>query len=87
MTQHDGSVLLLRKLADDYDVHDRIAAMHHLQKHKAAGEIVTGVLHVDPEPDDLHVNLNTLTTPFNRLAEKELCPGSAALEKFNAAHR
>jgi 2-oxoglutarate ferredoxin oxidoreductase subunit beta len=61
--------------------------MHHLQKSKAAGEIVTGVLHVDREPDDLHANLNTLTAPFNKLTEKELCPGSPALEKFNASHR
>ena len=28
VTQHDGSVLRLRKLADDYDAHDRIAAMN-----------------------------------------------------------
>ncbi|HUB84886.1 MAG TPA: thiamine pyrophosphate-dependent enzyme, partial [Rhizomicrobium sp.] len=29
--QHDGSVLRLRKLSNDYDVHDRIAAMTYLQ--------------------------------------------------------
>jgi 2-oxoglutarate ferredoxin oxidoreductase subunit beta len=45
------------------------------------------VLHVDPEADDLHDNLNTLSAPFNKLTEKELCPGSAALEKFNASRR
>src|SRR5215475_1930112 len=40
--QHDGSVLRLRKLASDYNVHDRIAAMTYLQQRHAAGEIVTG---------------------------------------------
>jgi 2-oxoglutarate ferredoxin oxidoreductase subunit beta len=85
--QHDGSVLRLRKLAAEYDVHDRIAAMNFLQERKATGEIVTGVLHIDPEPEDLHAHLGTVETPFNRLAEKELCPGSAALEQFNATHR
>ncbi|HYJ20211.1 MAG TPA: 2-oxoacid:ferredoxin oxidoreductase subunit beta, partial [Burkholderiales bacterium] len=87
VTQHDGSVLKLRKLAAEYDIHDRIAAMNFLQQHKAAGEIVTGVLHLDPEPEDLHAHLGTVETPFNRLAEKELCPGATALEQFNAAHR
>lgn len=87
VTQHDGSVLRLRKLTEEYDVHNRIAAMNFLQNSKAAGEIVTGVLHVDPEADDLHDNLNTLSAPFNKLTEKELCPGSAALEKFNVSRR
>src|SRR3974390_2006388 len=31
VTQHDGSVLRLRKVATDYDVHNRIAAMNYLQ--------------------------------------------------------
>jgi 2-oxoglutarate ferredoxin oxidoreductase subunit beta len=61
--------------------------MNYLQQRKAEGEIVTGVLHMDPEPDDLHGYLNTVDAPFNALGEKELCPGAAALEKFNAAHR
>jgi 2-oxoglutarate ferredoxin oxidoreductase subunit beta len=87
VTQHDGSVLRLRKLSSEYDVHDRAAAMNYLQQRKAEGEIVTGVLHMDPEPDDLHGYLNTVDAPFNALGEKELCPGAAALEKFNAAHR
>jgi 2-oxoglutarate ferredoxin oxidoreductase subunit beta len=87
VTQHDGSVLRLRKLAAEYDVHDRIAAMNYLQERKAAGEIVTGLLHVDPEPEDLHAHLNTVEQPLNRLGEAELCPGAAVLDKFNAAYR
>ena len=49
VTQHDGSVLKLRKLAADYDPTDRISAMSHLQAHHARGEIVTGLLYVDPD--------------------------------------
>jgi 2-oxoglutarate ferredoxin oxidoreductase subunit beta len=87
VTQHDGSVLRLRKLHAEYDVHDRVAAMNYLQERKAAGEIVTGVLHVDPDPEDLHAHLDTVETPFNKLAEADLCPGVEALEKFNVQHR
>ena len=50
MTQHDGSMLRLRKLAADYDPHDRVSALTYLQSARAAGEIVTGLLYVDPEP-------------------------------------
>ena len=87
ITQHDGSVLKLRKLASEYDVHDRIAAMNYLQGRKAEGEIVTGILHVDPAPEDLHAHLDTVVSPFNKLGEKELCPGNEALKKFNASYR
>jgi len=85
--QHDGTWLRLRKLADDYDVHDRVAAMDHLQRRHAEGEIVTGLLFVDPEPRDLHHHLNTVALPFNELDEAALIPGAAALDKLNAGLR
>ena len=85
--QHDGTKLALRKVDADYDVHDRLAAMTFLQKHAAKGQVVTGLLYVDAEPEDLHSHLNTVEAPLNTLGEKELCPGSAALEKINAALR
>jgi 2-oxoglutarate ferredoxin oxidoreductase subunit beta len=61
--------------------------MNYLQERSAAGEIVTGLLYVDPEPEDLHANLTTVATPLNQLDEKALVPGAAALERFNAALR
>jgi 2-oxoglutarate ferredoxin oxidoreductase subunit beta len=85
--QHDGSVLRLRKIDPGYDATDRIAAMHYIQQHQAKGEVVTGLLFVDPETEDLHAHLNTAQTPFNRLGSKELCPGRAALDKLNASLR
>jgi 2-oxoglutarate ferredoxin oxidoreductase subunit beta len=85
--QHDGSVLRLRKLDADYDPRDRGAAVNHLHERQAAGEIATGLLFLDPDSADLHAYLNTVETPFNALGERELCPGSAALERVNAALR
>ena len=52
--QHDGTKLALRKIDADYDPHDRLGAMTFLQKHAAKGQIVTGLLYVDPESEDLH---------------------------------
>jgi len=87
VVQHDGSVIRLRKLHADYDPRDRIAAMTYLQERQAAGEVVTGLLYVDPSPDELHAQLGTVDTPLNQLGEAALCPGSSALEKFNASLR
>ncbi len=87
VTQHDGSVLRLRKLHAEYDPHDRISAMSYLLERDAAGEVVTGLLYVDPAPKDLHDHLNTVATPLNELDDAALVPGTAALEKFNASLR
>jgi 2-oxoglutarate/2-oxoacid ferredoxin oxidoreductase subunit beta len=85
--QHDGTALRLRKLNNDYDPTDRLAAQNFLSRHAAKGEVVTGLLYVEKDPDDLHASLNTLETPLNQLNAKELCPGQAALEKMNASLR
>ncbi len=85
--QHDGSRLALHKLAADYDPTDRITAMTFLQERAAHGEIVTGLLYVDRDPHDLHRHLETVEAPLNTLGDKELCPGSAALDKINAGLR
>jgi 2-oxoglutarate ferredoxin oxidoreductase subunit beta len=82
--QHDGSVLRLRKLHSDYDPSNRIAAMSYVASRYAEGEIVTGLLFLDADAGDLHASLNTVAAPLNELGERELCPGSAALAKFNA---
>jgi len=87
VVQHDGSVLRLRKLHEEYDPGDRIVAMNYLQEHAAKGEIVTGLLYVDPDPEDLHAHLNTVDTPLNQLGEHELIPGPEALEHLNSSLR
>ena len=87
VTQHDGSVIRLRKVAKDYDVYDRIKAMTYLQERQAAGEVVTGLLYLDSDPHDLHDYISTVAKPLNALGDKELCPGAGPLEKYNAANR
>jgi 2-oxoglutarate ferredoxin oxidoreductase subunit beta len=87
VTQHDGSVLKLHKLAGDYDATDRVRVMNYLQERAAKGEVVTGLLYVQRDSTDLHENLNTVETPLNQLTERELCPGSVALDRINASLR
>jgi len=85
--QHDGTKLVLRKLDADYDVHDRLAAMSFLQKNAAKGQVVTGLLYVEPDAEDLHAHLNTVDTPLNAMEADDLCPGSVVLDKINASLR
>ena len=42
------------------------------------------LLYLAPDAEDLHAHLNTAATPFNKLAEKDLCLGAGTLEKINA---
>jgi 2-oxoglutarate ferredoxin oxidoreductase subunit beta len=85
--QHDGSYLKLSKLKPDYDPSNRIAALAYLQERQAAGEVVTGLLYVETGKPDLHGHLNTTDTPLNKLTDKELCPGVAALDVVNGEYR
>jgi 2-oxoglutarate ferredoxin oxidoreductase subunit beta len=87
VVQHDGSILRLRKLAPEYDVHDRVAALAHIQEREGEGEIVTGLLYVRPDATDLHDTLNTVAAPLASLADAELNPGAAALAALNASLR
>ncbi len=87
VTQHDGSELALRKLAEDYDPSSRARALAYLHERQEEGEIVTGLLYLDPEASDLHHHLHTVAQPLNSLGGEVLVPGAAALERFNASMR
>ena len=48
--------------------------MSFLQQHAAKGQVVTGLLYVDPEAEDLHAHLNTVDAPLNALGRKGAVP-------------
>jgi 2-oxoglutarate ferredoxin oxidoreductase subunit beta len=85
--QHDGTLLRLRSLHADYDPTDRQAAMAFMQERQVRGEVVTGLLYVDPLATDLHTALNTTARPLNTLEAAQLCPGVPVLERINASLR
>ena len=85
--QHDGSIIKLRKLDAGYDPSEKINAMTQIARAAEKGEVLTGLLYLAADAEDLHSHLSTVEMPFNKLSEKELCPGSGMLEKINAAMR
>jgi len=80
--QHDGTTLRLHKIDHAYDPCDRIAASNYVQKHHAMGEVVTGLLYVDPLASDMHKHLGTVEGALNRLGVGELSPGLEVLERI-----
>ena len=85
--QHDGTFLRLRKVEKSYDPSKRYEALSYMNDKSEMGEIVTGLLYIDPLALDLHASLNSSHLPLNTLKEKELCPGEKALSKINQSLR
>lgn len=84
---HDGSSIVLRKLADDYDPTDRAAVYSYLERHQQAGEIVTGLLYHDSTLAAMHERSALTDTPLSKLGHETLCPGNDALQKLQARWR
>ena len=87
VTLHDGSRIILRKAADDYDTKSRSAAWSYIQDHREKGEIVTGLLYIEDSARDMHGDNNSVDRPLNNLPYSELCPGRAALDDLFEANR
>lgn len=81
---HDGSTIQLNKLEKDWDPMNKQSAFQAMMNAKMKGEILTGLIYMEPETTNLHQTLNTCATPLNKLGKKDLCPGSAALAEINA---
>ena len=84
VTMHDGSVLQLHKLAEEWDPLNRQSAMNAVLNAKAKNEILTGLLYVNPDAHDLHHMIQTSDRALNTLTKAELCPGSEMLKEINA---
>jgi len=84
---HDGSELHLQALASGWDPTNRLSAINAIHKANEKGEVLTGLLYVDPEQMDVHEILNTVSKPLNEFGENDLMPGVEALEEINASYR
>src|SRR5258707_990482 len=80
VTMHDGSHLQLRKLEEDYDPTDRIAAMKRLSEAHDKGEVLTGVFYVNTKAPSFLDMLNMVDEPLATLPESVTRPGREALE-------
>ena len=65
-TMHDGSKLYLKKVAEDYNPTDKLAAMRLLHETARRGEFATGVLYIEPDKDDFVTHARTSSTSRSR---------------------
>ena len=86
---HDGSRIVLRKVAADYDPTDRAAAGAAVQARLSSGEYLTGLIHVDAgeEHPEFHQVNGTPEAPLNGQPFEPLCPGSQGLKTVLARYR
>jgi 2-oxoglutarate ferredoxin oxidoreductase subunit beta len=79
---HDGSRLLLRKLAKDYDATHRGKAFNYLRDRLREGEHVTGLIYVSDNRPEMHEMSATVDVPLNAVPYEKLHPGAAGLAKI-----
>ncbi|WP_419913628.1 hypothetical protein [Hoeflea sp.] len=87
VTLHDGSIIHLHKASKDYNAESREGALMALQAANQDGKVLTGLLFIDPNTQDLNQTLELATKPLNTLSTEELCPGSRVLNSINEGLR
>lgn len=78
---HDGSHLRLRKLREDWDPTDRIAAMKALHESNERGEVLTGIFYINTKKPNFIDLLNMTEEPLAMLPESQVRPPKEVLEK------
>ncbi len=84
---HDGSKIVLRKIANDYDPTSRSAAFKYLREHFNAGEITTGLLYFDDSRKEMHDLMGNIDTPLAQYPLDKLIPGKDELKKILSRYR
>jgi len=79
---HDGSHLMVRKVADDYNPSDKLSAMRVLHETARRGEFATGVLYIEPDKDDFIDTLNLVDEPLAFLPTERTRPPKSALDEI-----
>ena len=82
VTLHDGSHLYLKKVADEYNPTDRMAAMRLLHETAQRGEFATGILYVEPDKADFVSQLNLVDEPLAALPLSKVRPGPEVLDQL-----
>jgi 2-oxoglutarate ferredoxin oxidoreductase subunit beta len=81
ITLHDGSRLLLKKLAADYDPGDRSRALQLLTESHEKAEVLTGLFYVNTDRQDFLEMLNLVEEPLATLPESRVRPPQSVLDE------
>jgi 2-oxoglutarate/2-oxoacid ferredoxin oxidoreductase subunit beta len=81
---HDGSMLMLRKLAREYDPTDRLEAQRVLDESRTNQVLSTGLIYYNAQHPVLQQVLGQVETPLAALPESLLRPAQETLETLQA---
>ena len=87
VTLHNGSKLLLTKIAEDYNPTDKMTATRLIQETSRRGEFATGILYVEPDKQDYLEMLGVVDEPLAFLPDSKTRPGKAALAEIMESFR
>lgn len=87
VTLHDGSSVHLYKMAEHLDPLDRHSALEAVRDYKLKGQVMTGLIFMDPDSREMHEMIETCSRPLNTLKESDLCPGNRVLQDINDSLR
>ncbi len=82
VTLHDGSRIVLRKLGREYDPTDKLNAIRTLHEAHDNGQVVTGILYVNPEAKNFIELLNLVDEPLATLPDSKVRPPKEALDEI-----
>jgi 2-oxoglutarate ferredoxin oxidoreductase subunit beta len=79
---HDGSRLVLKKLARDYDPGDKLNALKAISEAGADGHVLTGLLYLDTSRKHFVELLNLVDEPLATLPEARVRPSREVLDQL-----
>ncbi len=80
---YDGTHIILKKLAQDYEPTDRARALVMLEKANDNNELITGLIYINPKQKALFDLYNLPETALNRLPVDKLRPTQESLDEIN----
>ncbi|MFL7868115.1 MAG: 2-oxoacid:ferredoxin oxidoreductase subunit beta [Anaerolineales bacterium] len=83
---YDGSQIVLRKLENDYDPTDRAGILCMLEEANRLGELVTGLIYINPGQKSLFEMYDLVDEPLNRLTEDRLRPPKETIAELKNLH-
>jgi 2-oxoglutarate ferredoxin oxidoreductase subunit beta len=80
---HDGSMVVLKKLENDYDPTNWVEAVRILEEAERNNTMITGLLYVNPSAKTMFDRYYLPEEPLNRVPVEKLRPGPESIEKIN----
>jgi 2-oxoglutarate ferredoxin oxidoreductase subunit beta len=79
---HDGSRIVLKKLEEDYDPSNAVNALQRLHRANEAGQMLTGLVYLQPQKKGFIDMLNLVDEPLNQLPIERTRPSRESLDRI-----